>query len=223
MVWFQCMTTEEAGKIIWDYMKLGQALKKVDALFVLSSYDVRVPHYAAKLYHEGWAPRVLIAGTGLAHKADLMATDFGMTEGEYFAQVMQEAGVPPEVMLVETKSQNTGQNFEYMSEMLAETGFDPRTVLCVQKPFMERRVYATGKVWWPDRELLVTSPPLSYDEWLTGPDRTPDDTISIMVGDLQRIKEYPALGFQIEQEIPDQVWQAWEFLVEAGYNRHLIK
>jgi hypothetical protein len=44
-----------------------------------------------------------------------------------------------------------------------------------------------------------------------------------MVGDLQRIKFYPALGFQIEQEIPDEVWQAYEKLVELGYDQHLIK
>jgi hypothetical protein len=49
-----------------------------------------------------------------------------------------------------------------------------------------------------------------------------DDVISIMVGDLQRIREYPARGFQIAQEIPAEVWQAYEELVRAGYDRHLI-
>ena len=44
-----------------------------------------------------------------------------------------------------------------------------------------------------------------------------------MVGDLQRIREYPARGFQIPQEIPADVWDAYEQLVGAGYNRHLMK
>src|SRR3989338_5454204 len=44
-----------------------------------------------------------------------------------------------------------------------------------------------------------------------------------MVGDMQRIKEYPAKGFQIEQGIPNEVWQAYEFLVAQGYNKRLIK
>ena len=47
------------------------------------------------------------------------------------------------------------------------------------------------------------------------------DVISIMVGDLQRIKLYPEKGFQIPQSIPTEVWAAYESLVEAGYNRHL--
>ena len=46
--------------------------------------------------------------------------------------------------------------------------------------------------------------------------------IGIMVGDLQRIKLYPARGFQIAQEIPDEVWQAFEGLVHAGYDKYLI-
>lgn len=44
-----------------------------------------------------------------------------------------------------------------------------------------------------------------------------------MVGDLQRIKEYPKQGFQIEQEIPDEVWRAYEELVKLGYTQFLMK
>ena len=52
---------------------------------------------------------------------------------------------------------------------------------------------------------------------------SPDDVISIMVGDLQRIREYPKRGFQIPQEIPDDVWQAYGELVKAGFDRHLLR
>jgi hypothetical protein len=52
---------------------------------------------------------------------------------------------------------------------------------------------------------------------------SPDDVISIMVGDLQRIREYPARGFQIPQDIPADVWDAYQQLVRAGYDRHLMK
>jgi hypothetical protein len=44
-----------------------------------------------------------------------------------------------------------------------------------------------------------------------------------MVGDLQRIKIYPAKGFQVPQEIPDEVWKAYERLVEMGFDKHLVK
>ena len=33
---------------------------------------------------------------------------------------------------------------------------------------------------------------------------------------------YPAKGFQIHQDIPDDVWRAYEELVEAGYDKYLV-
>ncbi len=90
---------------------------------------------------------------------------------------------------------------------------------------MERRSYATFKKLWPEKELLVTSPRVSLDEYLarySNESLSKDDVVSIMVGDLQRLRLYPARGFQIPQEIPDDVWRAYEELVEAGFDRHLI-
>ena len=74
---------------------------------------------------------------------------------------------------------------------------------------MERRSYATFRKVWPEKDVLVTSPKVSLDEYLgkySNEALTTDDVISIMVGDLQRIKLYPAKGFQIHQDIPDDVW-----------------
>ena len=53
--------------------------------------------------------------------------------------------------------------------------------------------------------MTVTSPQFSFDDYLarySHDSLSPDDVISIMVGDLQRIREYPARGFQIPQQIP---------------------
>jgi hypothetical protein len=50
-----------------------------------------------------------------------------------------------------------------------------------------------------------------------------EEVIHIMVGDLQRIIEYPKLGFMIPQVVPDHVRAAYETLVTAGFTRHLLK
>lgn len=44
-----------------------------------------------------------------------------------------------------------------------------------------------------------------------------------MVGDVQRMKLYPERGFQIVQEVPTDVWNAFEELVAKGYDKHLLK
>ena len=43
-----------------------------------------------------------------------------------------------------------------------------------------------------------------------------------MVGDLQRVKLYADKGFQIHQDIPRDVWDAFEALVAAGYDSRLV-
>ena len=56
---------------------------------------------------------------------------------------------------------------------------------------------------------MVTSPQVSFEEYLAGYSNeslSMDDVVSIMVGDLQRLRLYPAKGFQIHQDIPDDVW-----------------
>ena len=43
------------------------------------------------------------------------------------------------------------------------------------------------------------------------------------VGDLQRIRLHAGRGFQIHQDIPDDVWRDYEDLVEAGYDKYLVR
>jgi hypothetical protein len=40
--------------------------------------------------------------------------------------------------------------------------------------------------------------------------------------DLQRIWLYAEKGSQIHQDVPDDVWEAYEQLVKAGYDTHLL-
>ena len=86
---------------------------------------------------------------------------------------------------------------------------------------MERRTFATIRKQWPALEVQVSSPQMSFDDYTTG-SITPDMVVHIMVGDLQRIIEYPKQGFMIEQELLPEVEEALQVLIEAGYTKHLL-
>lgn len=218
------MNKELALNLIWDYMHLHHALKKGDAIVVLGNRDTRVAEYAAQLFLDGWAPFLVFSGSGSAHNHKPGREQFaGSTEAEVFAGIARAKGVPDEAIIIENEAQNTGQNYEFTIKTLKQKGIEPKTVIIVQKPYMERRAYATGKVWWPDLELIVVSPPISLQDYPNESNSEGEHWIHTMVGDLQRIKEYPAKGFQIEQEMPDQVWKAYEFLVGQGYTKRLIQ
>lgn len=205
---------------IWQYHQLNHRLSSADAILVLCSYDTAVAERGAQLFLEGWAPLLIFSG-GLGSITRQLWRE---PEADQFAAIAVKMGVPRESILTENRSTNTGENILFTRQMLAEKHIDPGKFILVQKPYMERRSYATFKKLWPEKDVIVTSPQGSLDQYLSrysNRSLSSDDVISIMVGDLQRIRLYPGKGFQIPQDIPDDVWDAFEELVQAGYDKHL--
>ena len=209
------------AQTLWDYHHLDDQLAPADAILVLCSHDKAVAKRGAELFLQGWAPMLVFAGGLGAITRHLWREP----EADQFAAIAVDMGVPRDRILVENRSTNTGENVLFTKRLLAERGLDPHTFIVVQKPYMERRSYATFRKVWPEKDLLVTSPQVSMDEYLSKYSHdalTPDDVVGIMVGDLQRLRCYPAKGFQIHQDIPDDVWRAYQELVNAGYDKYLI-
>jgi uncharacterized SAM-binding protein YcdF (DUF218 family) len=207
---------------IWDYHRLGHRLVPADAIMVLCSHDTSVAATGAQLWLDGWAPLLVFSG-GLGAITRRLWQE---PEADQFARVAIAMGVPPGRILIENRSTNTGENVRFTRALLEAHGIDPARLILVQKPYMERRTYATFEKVWPGKTLVVTSPPVSFDEYLarySNEALTTDDVIGIMTGDLQRIRLYPQLGFQIEQHVPDDVWAAFEELVSLGYDKYLVK
>jgi len=209
------------AKIIWDYMLMHHELRPVDAILVFGSSDVRVAEHAADLFKRGYGEYIIFAGNSGAKYGK--TAHFDKPEAEIFATIARNAGVPIEKILIEDQSANSEQNVRFTKALLEEKGPDYQSFIVVQKPFMERRAYATFKKFWPEARCLMTSPNLSYEEYLDVTPEERDRYLNAMVGDLQRIKEYPAVGFMIQQEIPDEFWQAYEQMVALGYTKRLIK
>ncbi len=215
------MLTKEVlflARKLWDYHHMHHDLEKADCVLALGSHDLRVADRAAELYLEGWAPWLILSG-GLGNFTQDMWTE---KEADKFAAIALKKGVPADAILVENKSTNTGENILFTQNLLKEKSLHPQHFIVVQKPYMERRSYATFKKHWPGKKLIVTSPQIGFDEYST--DEIPmEKVINIMAGDLQRIKLYPEKGFQIYQHIPVEIWDAYERLVELGFDQHLVK
>jgi len=210
----------KSARKIWDYHHINHNLEKSDCIIVLGSHDVRVAEKGAQLFLDKYAPYILFSG-GLGH---LTKGVFDEPEADKFAKIAIEMGVPSEKIIIENKSTNTGENITLSYNLLCQKGINVSKLILVQKPYMERRTYATFKKQWPGKkvEIFVTSPDLSFNDYPNN-EISVNEMIDIMVGDLQRIKVYPEKGFQIFQEIPDDVWKEYEFLVGEGFKNHLIE
>lgn len=208
----------EFAKIVWDYHHMNTPLQKSDCIFVLGSHDTRVAERAAELYLQGWAPLVIFSGGVGRITKDLWT----QTEAELFAKIAMEKGVPANGILIEDRSTNTGENILFTRKLLQEKKLDPQSFILVQKPYMERRTFATFQKQWPGKTVYLTSPQIAFEDYATN--EVPlERMIHIMVGDLQRIRIYAVKGFQIPQDIPVEVWDAYESLVSLGFDQQLIK
>ena len=205
------------AKIIWDYMKMNQPLTPADCILVFGSHDPRVAKYGAELFLRKLAPLILFSG-----KRGGLTGKWRKTEAEKFAQIAVRAGVPGSRILIENESTNTGENVLFTKRLLEERGLDLACFIVVQKPYMERRTWATFKKAWPRKKIIVTSPPIAFDDY---PNRSISkrDVIAIMLSDFQKIALYPRKGFQIRQRIPKNILKCYRQLVEIGYTEHLVR
>jgi uncharacterized SAM-binding protein YcdF (DUF218 family) len=94
-------------------------------------------------------------------------------------------------------------------------------VLLVSKPYEERRAYATARKMWPEVEFVSASTPMTLPEYV---DSIQDArlVIDMLVGSLQRLLIYPAQGFMVVQEVPDEVICAYERLASGGFTSRLV-
>jgi uncharacterized SAM-binding protein YcdF (DUF218 family) len=211
------MSIDDWARTVWDYHHVHHALAKADCIVVLGSHDTRVAERGAEVFLAGWAPLLVFSG----HLGALTSAMWSRSEAEVFADVAVGLGVPPDRILLESRSTNTGENVAFSRQRLAEKGLDPSKAIAVQKPYMERRTLATFQQRWPELEVVVTSPQIAFDAYPTGEIRK-DDVIHIMVGDLQRLIVYGRKGWSVPQEVPADVMEAFEQLVAAGFTRRML-
>jgi len=202
---------------IWDYHHLNHRLEKSDVILVLGSHDLRVAERGAQLFLDRWAPLMIFSG-GLGR---LTRGLWEQPEADRFAEIAVRMGVPRERILIENRSTNTGENVRFTRDLLAKLHIDPQTFILVHKPYMERRAFATFRKVWPEKRALVTSPQISFADY-PNQEISKRLAISIMVGDLQRIRLYSAKGFQIAEEIPPEVWAAAQKLIHLGYTQYVV-
>lgn len=202
-----------ASRVLWDFHLVYDELSPADLIIGLGSYDLRVADHCAKLLHQGLANRILFTGKSGNWTGRLYPT----SEAEAFAARAEELGVSGKAILVEPNATNIGENIRYARDMAGDA---TKRIIIVTKPQTQRRAFATVRAQWPNVEAMVTAPPTSFEQQPTNAYPL-DNFINEMVGDVKRLIDYPAKGYQITQSIPAHVADAFDFLVKAGYDNHL--
>ena len=207
------------AELLYDFLSECPPLpERADIILAAGSHDCRAADHAAALYLRGLAPLIVCTG-GFGKMTEGM---FTKPEAEVFAERCAAAGVPAGAIITECRASNTGENFTFTREKLAALGLAPKIGIAASKPYMARRVWATGTRQWPEVRWFTSVPALSFAEYVTPP-ITLESTVQLMVGDLQRLRVYEEKGFQAHVDIPAPVWEAYRRLADGGFDRYVIR
>lgn len=209
-------------KTIWNYMVLNMPIKKADLIIGCGCSNLDVPKKCVELLKQGYADKILFTG-GLGKLTNIK---FVKAEAEIYTDIALENGVDVNDIFIENKSTNTGDNFRFSLKVIEENNIKAEKILIVHNKMSERRTLSSAKAILKGKDLSITSPNMNFDEFITKLENKTDEEvkniISVIVGDIQRIIIFPQLGWQIENEVPPDVIDAYYFLKNKEFDKYIF-
>jgi hypothetical protein len=174
---------------------------KADLIIGFGHFDLRLPEHCALVYSKGLAPKIMFTGGVGAGSAD-----FKNPEAIEFLNYVRHKypKIKDNNILIEASSTNTGDNLKYSIQILKEKGLleSVKRIILVATPTRQLRVFLTAKMYFPKAELISLPPSSSFDIDMEMNTNKGIDFKEHIIGELERIKKYPALGFACSTEIP---------------------
>ena len=199
---------------LWNYLASFECRNRCDAIVVCCSYDLRVCDHACDLVEQGISDRLVLSGqTG--HWTGML---WVQPEARVFWERARALGIDEKIIVLEESATNIGENVAKSKALIP----DAKAVTFVTKPNTLLRVKLTVPVQWPEVRAYTSCPDIAF------PDGVSNivglfGLINEMVGDIERILEYPKLGYQVQHEFPVDVLESWECLKQQGFTQHLMR
>ncbi len=213
------------AKVLFDYEYLNEDTlpQKADVIIGLGSHDIHVAEHVSELYTKGVASLVIFTGGWGRITKEL----WDEPESVRFSKIAIQNGVPKDKIVLDMFATNTGMNISNAKTIISERGINDPLIIVVDRPYRQRRTKAAFEAQWPEADIILSSPKLSFDDYIDfynqqGPIDT-ETFINILVGDVQRNVIYAEKGLQTFQPLTEEVKNAYKYLIEAGYTSQIIK
>lgn len=185
-----------------------------DAVIGLGHFDLAIPRYCLECVQKGHARQIIFSGGIGAGTADL-----GQPEADAFLEVLKHE-VPEWASraVVENRSTNTAENFLFTESLLRERypdlalGAGIRSVLLVATPARQRRVGLTWQKLFPNIPSWNAPVPHDWESLKALYQSKGEDLNQQLLGEYDRIRDYPARGWIAPVPIPPEITQAAEVL-----------
>jgi len=215
--------TKNAADILWNHHRLDHEVpQEVDLTIGLGHTNLAVAQRAIEVSQSGLSGQILFCG-----RTGLYTRHLPETEAKHFADYAVNQGVPPEKILMETESRNTGENISNSAKFIREVG--ARTIAIVTVTYHELRTMATVEAQLPCADALditVTSPringqPLEFNDYSEMYVIDPEILLTIVANASQKMIDYPKEGFITPQPMSDEIREALEYVQSRGYSTPL--
>lgn len=130
-------------------------ITKADALLVLgykqAGAALVLAREAARLYHRGFAPRIILSG-GVINQD-------GKLEADHMRQYLVRMGVPPHVLHLERRATNTKENVVYaraIARRIRDLPKKPKVIALGQR-YASRRILMTMAGQWPEATPMIAT------------------------------------------------------------------
>lgn len=206
----------ENAKTIFDYLYLKEMPVKANAVLGFGHFDLKIPRRCAELYLKGYAPKIIFTGGVGAGSAD-----FEFPEAIEFLNLVKREfpEIPEQDIITEPNSTNTGENLRFTNEVLEKKNPDftfnmgINKVLKVSNAYRQRRAYLTCKKIYPGIEFINTPAETDFETELELYSSKDQDLLRHLSGEMERMLLYPAMGYIVPDQIPDEVLQAYKLLM----------
>lgn len=210
-----------ALKVMWDYLSLNMPLEKADLIIGCGCRNLKIPKRCAELYSQNYGKNILFCG-GYGK----LTGDFLKPEAEIFKDIAIESGVPKNKIFVESKSTNTGDNFKFSLEIIEKNNLKFDKILIVHNTLSARRTLNCAKAVIPNKDIRITGINNTFERFIESLKNMNTENainnISVIVGDIQRIIIFPQFGWQVEDEVPEEVIKNYNILKKRGFNKYIF-
>ena len=178
---------------ISDFIFVSDTPEPADIILVAGGSYPEPAETAAQLYHQDYAPLILISGgvsittgkfPGPKSKAKIYNGDY-QTEYDFFMDVLQNNDVPESAIIGEKESSFTRENAIYARQVVDEHQISVRKALLVCKAFHARRCLMAYQAAFPAVDILVipvTGYDITKENWYQS-----ELAINRVLGELRRI------------------------------------
>ncbi len=181
---------------ITDFIFLEGKLQPADMIFIPGGSNPELGEYAADLFKQGLAPKVMPSGgvsikTGVFNGAKARKEIYSLayaTDCEFLTDVLIKNGVPQNAIYQENESGYTKENALFSRKIADKHHLTIKKAILVCKCFHARRAFMCYQLAFPETELIIHPVPYIQNDVLITRDNwyKTDDGVDRVMGELRR-------------------------------------